>query len=114
MASLRKAVDAMCKDCIYDESAKGTWREQVSRCGCTECPLFEVRPQPAAATPPNKPETATTKKAQKRHKHPRTRWITTDKAELLSFGAKNSPKTSKVGIPRVSIGPRFNSGGSDG
>jgi hypothetical protein len=33
MISLRQAINAKCKDCIYDPlSGLGTWREQVARC----------------------------------------------------------------------------------
>ena len=45
MTSLRKAIDAMCKECIYDEhSGLGNWRQQVTACPATRCPLHEVRP----------------------------------------------------------------------
>jgi hypothetical protein len=43
-ASLRNAIDEMCKSCIYDPGAEGGWREQVTDCDCSECPLYEVRP----------------------------------------------------------------------
>ena len=40
-----KAIDAMCKDCIYDSQAKGTWRLQVENCpNETTCPLWSFRP----------------------------------------------------------------------
>ena len=42
--SLRKAIDAMCKDCIYDDQDKGTWRQQVAACTLKTCPLHPVRP----------------------------------------------------------------------
>lgn len=42
--SLRKRIDLMCKDCIYDEMGVGTWRQQVTACTATECPLWEIRP----------------------------------------------------------------------
>lgn len=43
--SMRKAIDAKCKDCIYDHfSGLGTWRQQVEGCPCTDCPLWELRP----------------------------------------------------------------------
>ena len=42
--SLRKSVNEMCKQCIYDKLDTGTWREQVEKCGCEACPLYEVRP----------------------------------------------------------------------
>jgi len=43
MKSLRKAINAMCKDCTYDELDKGTWRQQVAACTIKICPLHEVR-----------------------------------------------------------------------
>jgi len=43
--SLRAAVDAKCRSCIYDpEEGNGTWREQVQACSSVNCPLHAVRP----------------------------------------------------------------------
>jgi len=43
--SLRNAIDAMCRSCIYDpEGGNGTWREQVQSCSSGNCPLHIVRP----------------------------------------------------------------------
>jgi len=44
--SLRGAINAHCKDCIYDENAKGegNWRQQVEACAVTKCSLYPVRP----------------------------------------------------------------------
>ena len=43
--SLRKAIDAKCRECIYDESSGGgNWRQQVTACTARTCPLFSVRP----------------------------------------------------------------------
>jgi hypothetical protein len=42
--SLRKAINAHCKSCIYDETAMGTWKQQVALCSVGCCELFEVRP----------------------------------------------------------------------
>jgi hypothetical protein len=58
MASLRSAIDAMCRSCIYDPgSGNGGRREQVSACGSSNCPLHAVRPRSAAksAQPAAKP-----------------------------------------------------------
>ena len=46
--SLRSAVNAKCKSCIYDPYVKGlgSWREQVANCGGVNCPLYAVRPVP--------------------------------------------------------------------
>lgn len=44
--SLRKAIDAKCKDCIYDPySGEGHWRQQVEACTSGNCPLYDVRPK---------------------------------------------------------------------
>jgi len=51
--SLRKAVNGKCKDCIYDDAAAGTWRQQVTLCSSLDCPLYEVRPQSKAQIPEN-------------------------------------------------------------
>ena len=42
--SLRSAINAFCKYCIYDPGADGTWRKQVEDCTATDCPLHPVRP----------------------------------------------------------------------
>ena len=42
--SLRKAINAMCKSCVYDIKASGTWRQQVLLCSVKKCDLYEVRP----------------------------------------------------------------------
>lgn len=44
--SLRDAIDAQCKGCIYDPISPGTWREQVGCCSSSNCPLHSVRPLP--------------------------------------------------------------------
>ena len=49
--SLRGAIDAHCKDCIYDPlSGLGAWREQVQSCEMTKCSLWPVRPKSYART----------------------------------------------------------------
>ena len=42
--SMRRAINAMCKDCIFDPMGGGNWRQQVSACSTPSCPLFELRP----------------------------------------------------------------------
>jgi len=43
--SLRQAINKKCRDCIYDEcSGLGSWRQQVTACTVTSCPLYAVRP----------------------------------------------------------------------
>ena len=48
---LRSAIDEKCKDCIFDELAKGNWRQQVTLCSVYSCPLWSVRPVSSAAIP---------------------------------------------------------------
>lgn len=42
--SIQQAINDKCRDCIYDECLKVTWREQVSNCTVTSCPLWKHRP----------------------------------------------------------------------
>lgn len=44
MASMKRAIEGKCKDCIYDEAATGSWRSQVEACKDKSCSLWEVRP----------------------------------------------------------------------
>ncbi len=44
MASLKKCIEAKCKDCTYDHLAPGSWRFQTEMCNVRSCPLWEVRP----------------------------------------------------------------------
>lgn len=49
--SLRAAVNAKCRSCIYDPgSGNGTWREQVEACTSSNCPLHAFRPISGAKT----------------------------------------------------------------
>lgn len=41
--SLRAAIDAMCKSCVYDPVERGGWRQQVEACAVTRCKLYAVR-----------------------------------------------------------------------
>lgn len=55
--SLRAAIDAKCKDCIYDpKSGLGTWRQQVEGCAIRTCSLWPVRPK-SSGMPKLAPET---------------------------------------------------------
>jgi hypothetical protein len=59
---LRAAIDAKCRDCIYDDEAPGTWREQVAQCSSIRCALWPDRPAPSGgpfANPPRDPATVT-------------------------------------------------------
>jgi hypothetical protein len=49
--SLRKCINDHCKCCIYDPDAAGTWRQQVTLCSVTLCPLYPARPTTKAPIP---------------------------------------------------------------
>jgi hypothetical protein len=41
----KNCIAAKCVDCIYDELAEGTWRQQVEACTCADsCQLYQHRP----------------------------------------------------------------------
>ena len=43
--SMRRAINAKCKECIYDPiGGSGNWRQQVEACTVTGCPLYPLRP----------------------------------------------------------------------
>lgn len=44
MASLRKAINAKCRECTCDSLDAGTAAQQIACCIDTECPLHPVRP----------------------------------------------------------------------
>ena len=57
--SLRAAINAKCKECIYDPvSGKGTWRQQVEACTAPSCPLYPVRPTSAGSKDDSGPDLA--------------------------------------------------------
>ena len=41
----QQSIEAMCRECTYDELDEGTWRMQVERCELTDCPLYQYRPR---------------------------------------------------------------------
>ena len=45
MASFKSAVTRHCKSCVFDSSASGTWKQQVTLCSVKKCALWEVRPK---------------------------------------------------------------------
>ena len=47
----QQAINAKCKDCIFDEYAEGTWRMQVEQCELTACSLHLYRPKSRSNTP---------------------------------------------------------------
>ena len=52
--SKTKALHEMCKQCIYDSSCPGTWREQVENCKSQHCPLWQHRPLTVATINANR------------------------------------------------------------
>jgi len=55
--TLRKAVDAHCKQCIYDGTTEGgSWRKQVANCTSPGCYLFPHRPVDGHTKEANKKE----------------------------------------------------------
>jgi hypothetical protein len=48
--SFRAAINAKCRECIYDPLSRGTWREQVADCINVNCGLHALRPVPRHAT----------------------------------------------------------------
>jgi len=49
---LRKCINDNCRSCIYDSSAAGTWRQQVTLCTIKDnCALYPVRPVTKAPIP---------------------------------------------------------------
>jgi hypothetical protein len=46
----QQAINAKCKDCIYDTMAPGNWRQQVTACTVISCPLYEHRPRSVSGT----------------------------------------------------------------
>ena len=49
--SLRRAIDAHCRDCTYDPEAAGTWRQQATLCTVLGCARHLCRPVTKAAIP---------------------------------------------------------------
>ena len=47
---LRKLVNLMCKECIYDKDEPGGWRQQAQACTCSNCPLHKARPRATGLT----------------------------------------------------------------
>ena len=44
MASLRKAINDMCRSCIYDTTGYGSCAQQIEACTAFRCKLWPVRP----------------------------------------------------------------------
>ena len=60
MASAKKCIANMCKECIYDHTEPGSWRAQTEACTITSCPLYPVRPMTTASVAGNRKKRAIT------------------------------------------------------
>ena len=49
--SLRKAVNAKCRECTHDPLDKGSAAQQIACCTISDCPLHSVRPVTAKVIP---------------------------------------------------------------
>jgi len=49
--SLRKAINAMCRQCAYDDRDVGSAAQQIACCINTSCPLHAYRPVTASFIP---------------------------------------------------------------
>jgi hypothetical protein len=47
----QQAIEAKCKDCIYDPCEEGTWRQQAERCELMDCALWPYRPKSRSKRP---------------------------------------------------------------
>ena len=47
----QKAIEAKCKECIYDPLDDGTWRQQVEGCDLVDCSLWGYRPKSRSKMP---------------------------------------------------------------
>jgi hypothetical protein len=50
--SRAQAINAKCRECIYDPYSAGTWREQTSACASSNCALHAFRPLSRTAKTP--------------------------------------------------------------
>ena len=49
--SLRKAINAKCRECTHDPTDAGSAAQQIACCTMTDCPLHPVRPITATTIP---------------------------------------------------------------
>ena len=47
----QNAIEAKCKECIYDPLDDGTWRQQVEGCDLVDCSLWGYRPKSRSKMP---------------------------------------------------------------
>jgi hypothetical protein len=55
MASRTELIKQHCKSCSYDETAPGTFLEQIAACPVLSCALHPVRPMPRPCRANGKP-----------------------------------------------------------
>jgi len=48
LVTRQDAIDAKCRDCIYDPYSKGNWKQQVHGCQIVTCALWPYRPRSRA------------------------------------------------------------------
>ena len=51
----QEAIEAHCKECIFDPSSDGTWRMQVEACNSTNCNLWPYRARSRSKHPDSAP-----------------------------------------------------------
>jgi predicted secreted protein len=44
--SLKSGIEQECKNCTYDQTSDGSWRQQIKGCSGSMCELYGVRPLP--------------------------------------------------------------------
>lgn len=66
--SMRRAIDQMCKSCIYDDFQPGTWRAQTENCVSSTCPLFKFRPLSKETLAKNAQGSAASVRMKERHR----------------------------------------------
>jgi hypothetical protein len=81
--SLRAAIDAKCRDCIYDPGGGGTWRAQVEACSSADCPLHPLRPVSARKTRVARPKAIPMRPAPVSALHPARNGLPGPTAEAM-------------------------------
>ena len=49
--TLREAINANCRSCVFDPANAGNWRQQVTMCSCHDCAIYPVRPVSSSDIP---------------------------------------------------------------
>lgn len=65
MHSLRKSINAKCRECIYDPiGGNGGVLQQIKACTSCSCPLYVVRPMPSEKSAISRLKTASITNSQ--------------------------------------------------